>query len=119
LIKPVEVLFEDNERVIYQERNKLILAIKSEVGRGRVRTRRMKSVRFVPVDETDSMLNKDILYLDGSYEWQRGVVIGWQGNMLFVRKRELFDGTDLDKKEKVPIENVMGVVKEEGNGSGQ
>jgi len=106
---------EDGRRMIYQDGNKIVLATKDAKG-GIIKTRRRKSIEFIPLDEVDDgkLIEKDVIYIDGNFEWQRGIVIARMGSMLFVRKKGLFDGVDLDKKEKVPLENIMGVVKENG-----
>jgi len=114
----IEVGMDDGRRMIYRDGNRLHLAVRGDSMGGVVRTRRVKSIEFVPLDDLEGirynggLLEKDIVYIDGSFEWQRGVVIGKMGSTLFVRKRDLFDGTDLDRKERVPIENVVGVVKD-------
>jgi len=115
--KPIKVGMEDGRRIIYQDGNKIVFATKEARQGGIVKTRRRKSIEFIPIDEVDDggLLEKDVVYIDGNFEWQRGVVIARMGSMLFVRKKELFDGTDLDRKERVPIENIMGVVKENGS----
>ncbi len=118
--KPIKVGMEDGRRIIYQEGNKIHLAIKEAKQGGIIKTRRRKSIEFIPLDEMNGseLLEKDVVYIDGNFEWQRGVVIARMGSMLFIRKKGLFDGVDLDRKERVPLENIMGVVKEENNGSG-
>ena len=118
--KPIKVGMEDGRRIIYQDGNKIVFATKEARQGGIVKTRRRKFIEFIPIEETDGgLLEKDVVYIDGNFEWQRGVVIARMGSMLFVRKKGLFDGADLDRKERVPLENIMGVVKEEGNGSKQ
>ena len=112
--KPIKVGMEDGRRIIYQEGNKIHLAVKEAKQGGIIKTRRRKSIEFIPIDEADGeLLEKDVIYIDGNFEWQRGIVIARMGSMLFIRKKGLFDGVDLDRKEKVPIENVMGVVRGE------
>ena len=105
---------EDGKRIIYQTGNKINLAIKEGNHGGVMKTRKVKSIEFIPIDELENneLLEKDIIYLDGKMDFQRGIVIGRIGAMLFVRKKELFDNVDLDRKEKIPIEYVVGVVKE-------
>ncbi len=119
--KPIKVGMEDGRRIIYQDGNKIVFATKEARQGGIVKTRRRKSIEFIPIDMLDNdggLLEKDVIYIDGNFEWQRGIVIARMGSMLFIRKKELFDGVDLDRKEKVPLENIMGVVKEGSNGSG-
>ena len=112
----VRVGMEEGRRIIYQTGNRLNLAIEEESQGGIIKTRRVESIEFIPIDEMENnggLLEKDIVYLDGGLEWQRGIVIGKIGSMLLVRKKRLFDGVDMDRKERVPIDYVMGVVKDQ------
>ena len=119
--KPIKIGMDDGRRVIYQDGNKIHLAVKEAKEGGIIKTRRRKSIEYIPIDliEDGNLLEKDVIYIDSNFEFHRGIVIGWQSNMLFIRQKGLFDGSDLDRKEKIPLENVIGVVKEGLNGSEQ
>jgi len=76
-------------------------------------------VKFVSVGELppgETLLEKDIVYMRNGRTY-RGVVIGRIGHVILVRRKELFSGKDEDRKEKIGIECVMGVVKEEHGNS--
>ena len=90
------------------------------IGNGR-RDMMKGEVKFVSIEELprgESLLEKDIVYTK-SGKLYRGTVIGRVGHVILIRRKSFFDGKDEDRKEKVGIEGVIGVVKkEEGNGDG-
>ena len=76
-------------------------------------------MKFVSVEELpagETLLEKDIVYTK-SGKLYRGIVIGRMGHVVLIRRKDLFDGTEEDKKEKIGIENVLGIVKKENGNS--
>jgi len=72
-------------------------------------------VKFVSVEELppgETLLEKDIVYTRNG-KLYRGTVIGRMGHIVLIRRKDLFDGKDEDRKEKIGIEMVLGIVKKE------
>ncbi len=73
-------------------------------------------VKIVSIEELPkgtNLLEKDIVYVQRG-KFYRGTVIGRSGHILLIRRKNFFDGSDEDRKDKISIEGVIGVV--EGNG---
>lgn len=68
------------------------------------------SIEEIPRNET--LLEKDIIYIKNR-KFYRGVVIGRMGPVILIKKKDLFNGEGRNLKEKIRIENVLGIVKEE------
>lgn len=88
-------------------------------GGGKININKFLKEKVVSLDElprNETLLEKDIVYLKNR-KFYRGTVIGRMGANILVKKKDLFNGEEGNGnlKEKIRIEYVVGVVKDEEN----